>query len=163
MNNDYDYTFDPNVAKNFNGFISPDGKFYKISRKNVHVSSHQEWANAFVINNTNFIKLLAKPNKSFLYTISRLKDKQDLLIHFYGYIYYSHDEYSKKPILIYPDFDINNMSVTKEQKDILFKVMLLNYEEEYYPEYAKEYEDSEKHNEYVDRLISKRLEEEIKK
>lgn len=163
MINACNYTINPDIAKDYNGFISPDGKFYLVSKKSSHLPTHQEWAENFVLNNTNFIKLLARPNKSFLYTISRLKDRQEMLIHFYGYIYYSHDELSKKPILIYPDFDINNKLVTKEQKDILFKVMLLNYEEDYYPEYTKEYEDCEKHNEYVNRFICKRLEEEMKK
>ena len=163
MTKDFEYTVIPEIAKKFNGFISPDGKFYMVSKKNEHLPSHQVWANNFVLNNTNFVKLLAKPNKSFLYTISRLKDKQDMLIHFYGYIYYSHDEYSKKPIVMYPDSNINDQMVTREQKDMLFNVMIHNYEEEYYPENIIDYEDSEKHNDYVDRFICKRLEEEIKK
>lgn len=159
---EFKYTSDPYIAKDYNGFIAPDGSFYLISNRDEHLPTHQEWAYNYVTKKTDFIKQLVMSKSSFLYTMQRLKDKQDVLIHFYGFVYYSHDEYSKKPIIILPDYDINNMEITRKQNDMLFEIMRLNKEEKFFPNNSYEYEEEEKHMKYVDDFIQRRLSEVIK-
>ena len=42
-----DETFEPinniNIIKNYDGFIDPEGNFYKVSKKNKHNPTHIEW------------------------------------------------------------------------------------------------------------------------
>lgn len=120
--------YDLKIAKDYDGFIAPDGGFYKVSKKNKHNPSHIALANEYVINKLDYVKLLANPTGSFLYTISRLKNKQDILIHFYGYVYYGHDAFDKKPIIIYPDETINGVSANSLQLNILFNILRDNDE-----------------------------------
>ena len=82
---EFKYTSDPYVAKDYNGFIAPDGSFYIVSNRDEHIPTHQEWAYNYVSKQTDYIKQLAMSKISFLYTMQRLKDKQDILIHFYGF------------------------------------------------------------------------------
>ena len=151
-------TDDPNLAKNYNGFIGRDGEFYMVSKRKSHVPTHIEWATEYVCNCTNYVKLLANLNASLIYTLSRLKDKQDMLIHYYGYVYYGQDQFTHIPIVIYPDIDINNKEITIEQRRMLYDVMLLNNEIEHYKFEHQKYEDDSKHDDYIDRFITKQLE-----
>ena len=149
-----------NIAKKeelglYDGFISPNGDFYIVSKKNKHTPTHYEWADYYVVNETNYIKNLANPNGSFLYTISRLKTKQDILIHYYGFVYYGHDAMNRKPILIYPNYNINNMEITKFQYDVLWNILYLNDELSYYPSNFVDEEHNKMHDKYVRRYIEK--------
>lgn len=152
---------DINKIKVYDGFISPEGEFYPVSIKNKHNPTHHEWAYYYVTKKLDYIKKLSNPTGSFLYTISRLKSKQDILIHFYGYIYYGHDAFTKKPIIIYPDNTINNIYVTEKQLDMLFKILKVNNEiDKMYNDYEEKI-DEDRHERYVDELISKELERNI--
>lgn len=158
---DIKLTTNPVVAALYNGFIGPDGNFYIVSSKASHEPTHEEWATNFVLNNTNYISLLLDPSGSMLFTLSKLKSKQDMLIHFYGYVYYSHDLFTREPIIICPDYEINNVKITKQQEYMLYEIMSENNELENFPFDVKRYVDEEKHNLYVDRFICKRLEQEM--
>lgn len=152
---------DIDKIKEYDGFISTDGKFYPVSIKNKHNPTHHEWAYNYVTKKLDYIKKLSNPSNSFLYTISRLKSKQDILIHFYGYIYYGHDAFTKRPIIIYPDNTINNIYVTEKQLDMLFKVLKVNCEiDELYVNYEEKIIE-DRHEKYVDELISKEIERNI--
>ena len=159
-----EYTLDPYVAKDCNGFISPDGKFYIVSKKSKHHPNHEEWAKVFVLSNTNYLKDIQNTAGSLLYTISKLKEKQDILIHIYGYVYFSYSgECSTEPIIIFPDEKINDKKVTTEQKNILFDISKINGEDSIcYFDCEKSFEEN-KHDSYVQRFISRRVDEEIKK
>ena len=139
----------------YDGFISPDGDFYIVSDKYKHTPTHFQWADYFVTHKTDYIKNLANPSGSFLYTISRLNTKQDILIHFYGFIYYGHDFIERKPILIYPIYDINNMEITNFQYDVLWKILYENDELSYLP--CNFVDDS--HNKMHDKYVKKYIEQ----
>lgn len=142
----------------YDGFVAPNGDFYKVSLANKHNPTHNTWADKFVIEKLDFLKHLSSANKSFLYTISKLKTKQDILIHYYGFIYYGHDSYSKKPIIIYPDSTYNDKYVTQEQLDIIFRIFKENNElDMLYLDYEEKI-DNERHERYIDSLISKQIE-----
>ncbi len=139
----------------YDGFISPSGEFYIVSQKYKHAPTHHEWADYFVTRKTNYIKNLSRPSGSFLYTISRLKTKQDILIHFYGFIYYGHDAMNRKPIIICPNYDINNMELTNFQHDTLWRILYFNDELSYYPCNFIDDEHNKMHDKYVKQFIQK--------
>ena len=154
----FDPTDDPYLARKFNGFIGRSGEFYMVSKRKTHEPTHIQWATEYVNNYTNYVKLLANLNSSLIYTLSRIKDKQELLINYYGFVYYGHDQYTHLPITIYPDYDINNKEITIEQKRMLYDIMLLNDELKYYKFDHQKYEDDERHNEYINKFIVKQIE-----
>lgn len=146
--------YDTNEASKYDGFIAPDGGFYKVSVKNMHIPTHNQWADNYVVSKLNYIKLLANPSASLLYILSNLKDKQDILIHFYGYVYFGHDAYDRKPKIIYPDERINNVSVTKRQLAVIYDILDKNNELGYM-NFSIEDETRENNlNAYVEKYIS---------
>lgn len=145
----------------YDEFIAPDGSFYKVSIKNKHNPTHIEWANIFVIKYLDYIKHLTNPSGSFLYIISRLKDKQDILIHFYGYIYYGHDAESRKPIIIYPDRSVNERETTNEQLNTLFNILRKNGEYNDFYISHEEKINNDRFENYVDRFIENEIERRI--
>lgn len=145
--------YDINEMTKYDGFIAPDGGFHRVSIKNKHKPTHNEWADKYVVNKLNYIKLLANPSESILYTLSRLKDKQDVLIHFYGYVYLGHDSYDRKPVIIYPDKNINNISVTKRQLSVIYDILNKNNELDYMSFNLEDKIEEEKLNAYVDKYI----------
>lgn len=157
----FDKISDLNEMIKYDGFIAPDGSFYKVSIKNKHNPTHIMWAEEYVTKKLDYVKRLANPNGSLLYIISKLKNKQDLLVHFYGYVYYGHDAESRKAIIIYPDKTINEKEVTNDQLNTLFGILRENEELDdfYIPHEEKINQD--RHERYVDKYISKEIERRI--
>lgn len=149
--------YDINEMKKYDGFIAPDGGFYKVSKIHKHKPSHIAWADKYVTTKLNYIKLLVNPTNSFLYTISRLKNKQDILIHFYGYIYYGHDAFDRSPIIKYPDQSINGVCATQTQLNSLFNILEENDELQYMTTYSQDKVEEDRHERYVDDLISRSI------
>lgn len=116
--------------KHYDGFIDPDGKFYRVKerRSNDLSNTHYTWADAFIKNNEEMMKYIMTPSYSMLYMISNLKNKQNILIHAFGYVYYSHDHLMGNPIIITPNPIHNGKEVTKEQLDTLYALMSENKE-----------------------------------
>ena len=149
---------DINEIAKYDGFIAPDGSFYKVSIKNKHNPTHIEWAEEYVTKRLDYVKYLANPSGSFLYTISRLDNKQDILIHFYGYIYYGHDAESRKAILIYPDVLINDKKTTSSQLNTLFNILRKKEEfDDFYMSYEEKI-NHDRHERYVQKYIENELE-----
>ena len=152
---------DINEIIKYDGFIAPDGSFYKVSIKNKHNPTHIEWAEEYVKRKLDYVKRLANPSGSLLYIISRLDNKQDVLVHFYGYIYYGHDAASRKPIIIYPDRSVNEREITEEQLNTLFNI--LRKSGEYNDSYMSHEEklNNDRFENYVDRFIENEIERRI--
>lgn len=160
----FEYTYNPSIANDCNGFITPDGTFYIISNKSEHIPTHEQWASKFILYKTNYIHDIQKVTSSLMYAISRLKNKSDILMHIYGYIYFSYSGiYSKEPLIIFPDEKINDKKVTDEQKNMLFDIAKLSGEDKvYYYDFDNNISE-DMHNSYVQKFISRRIEEEGKK
>lgn len=158
IENSFEPTKDINEIAKYDGFIAPDGSFYKVSIKNKHKPTHIEWADYFVTRKLDYVKRLANPQGSLLYIISRLDNKQDVLVHFYGYVYYGHDAASRKPIIIYPDSSVNEREITEEQLNTLFNILRKNDEfNDFYISHEEKI-NHDKHERYVDRFISREIE-----
>lgn len=157
--NKFDFNKYTNVEDciNYDGFIAPGGEFYRVSVCNKHKPTHNEWADKFVLEKLDYIKELTRASGSFLYTMSRLKNKLEILMHFYGYIYYGHNLYDRAPIIIYPNSDINNKEVSTMQYNMLFDILYERDELMYLPVMALEEVKDKNHDKYVDDFINKRF------
>lgn len=118
----------------YDGFFSPDGYYYKVKqrRSNMCNNSHNEWAEKFIKEKMNIQDLDINPTYSALYALKQIKGPAELLVHRFGYLYYSHDPLFYKPIIIKPNPKIAGKSVTDKQLDMLFQMMLLNNENPFF-------------------------------
>ena len=142
---------------NYDGFIAPSGEFYRVSVCNKHKPTHNEWADKYVLEKSDYVKELTRASSSFLYTMSRLKSKLEILMHFYGYIYYGHNLHNRAPIIIYPNSDINNKEVSTMQYNMLFDILYERDELMYLPVMALDEVKDKNHDKYVDDFINRRF------
>lgn len=128
--------FDFNGYKNlkdiigYDGFIDRDGLFYKVKvRHSYDINcSHINWAEQYINQDMKKLKTILTPSYSMIYTLSKMRDKQDILIQIFGFVYYSHDHLTNEPIIITPDPIYNDKKITDEQLDTLYKIMEYNME-----------------------------------
>lgn len=123
----------------YEGFIDRNGYFYKVCKRGEKITdesgkvrdSHNEWAEAFLKERMNIKDFKFNPTASALITLTNLSGPAEILIHCFGYVYYSHDPVYCKPIIKVPNPKIANFKVTEEQLDMLYTIMLLNNEKKY--------------------------------
>jgi hypothetical protein len=134
--NKYD---DATQVNRYEGFIDKNGYFYKVCKRGQKITdetgrirdSHNLWAEAFLREKLNVKDFKFNPTASALLTLSRLSGPAEILIHCFGFVYYSHDPVFYKPIIKVPDPKISNYKATEEQLDTLYTIMLLNNEKDY--------------------------------
>ena len=116
--------------KNYNGFIDRLGNFYKVSNKksNSCDDSHNIWAEAYMKEKKKITDFKLNPTASALLSLSKLNGPASILINCFGFVYYSHDPFCYLPIIKAPDPKLANYKITKEQIDMLFKMMFVNME-----------------------------------
>lgn len=117
-------------VKAYDGFIDTNGNFYKVCKrreKNIK-DSHNEWATHFIKEKLNIKKFKFNPTTSALFTLATLGGPAEVLIHCFGYVYYSHDPFYYKPIIKLPNPKIANYKVTEEQLNTLYSIMTMNKE-----------------------------------
>lgn len=133
MNNNLDFNKydDILVAKDYDGFIDPKGSFYKVKprkSKTRQVIDHNLWTDEYMKANGDKYRKL-NFSASGLFTLAQISSVAEALVHIYGFVYYSHDAYTRDPIVIIPNPKYNNCQMTEEQNEMLFNIMLLNKEE----------------------------------
>ena len=99
-------------------FIDQEGLFYQI-KKTISKSkiNHNVWA----------VEYLESIKDKTSYAMS----PSEVLIHRYGFLYYSHDELVYKPIIKIPNPKYFGVRASDEQLDSLFEIMYLNEENPY--------------------------------
>ena len=120
---DFIPTKDFKEASTYNGFIDPDGNFYKVNKKMAHYTSHDLWAEYYMKKNNMKIGFF----KSKYVEVLRKK---------YGYLLYTHNEVDGKkrqPIVYLPLMNFGGVSMSKKQSEMLYEIMKINDELEYYP------------------------------
>ena len=117
---------------NYNGFIDQNGYFYKVSPRN-HMNfkiDHNLWARAYVKSHGDrFCRM--DFSASGLFTLSQVSSEVDVMVHIYGFVYYSHDDLYYKPIIKCPDPKYNKFIRSRQQRELLFNIMILNNEDPY--------------------------------
>lgn len=135
MNNQFDFSRYDDILDihNYNGFIDQEGNFYKVSRKNHPKSKidHNLWAREYVRTHGDRFRRMDF-SASGLFTLSQISSEVDVMVHIYGFVYYSHDDYYYKPIIKVPDPKYNKLMKSKQQDDLLFNIMLLNNEDPFH-------------------------------
>ena len=178
---EYDFTptYDPKQAANYEGYIGPNGEFYKVSKKFIHEPMHGDWA-------FEFIRYMDEQGKKGFDMADELKagGPHRLLINKnHGFIYYSHNTHPQRknePIIVLPKNYVflkkrkqKLYGITQKQLEMLYNILAENNELRYLPEklqkavgdlalIRKQAED-DLHENYVDRFIQKRLDEEQRK
>lgn len=120
----------------YEGFIDRNGYFYKVAKRGEKIldengkirDSHNNWAEAYLKEKMNIKNFKFNPTASALFTLTSLSGPAEILIHCFGYVYYSHDPAYFKPIIKVPNPKISNYKATEEQLDMLFSIMVLNKE-----------------------------------
>ena len=132
MNNfDFNDYMDIKEINGYDGFIDPSGDFYRVKKRNSSDINytHMTWSEAYIKYDKKKLNTILIPSYSMLYILSQLETKQDILIHVFGFVYYSHDHLTHKPIIIPPDPMYNEKIITSEQLDKLYEIMEMNLEE----------------------------------
>ena len=130
--NKYD---DVALIKDYDGFIDKYGNFYKVCprmkklRKEIRKDSHNEWAQQFITEKLNIKDFKFNPTTSALFTLSTLRGPAEILVHCFGYVYYSHDSVFHKPIIKLPNPKIANYKITDDQLNTLYLIMTMNKED----------------------------------
>jgi len=114
---------------NYDGFIDQNGYFYKVSlrtNKNVPID-HNLWADAYIKSHGDKFRK-CNFTSSTLFTLSQISSPVDVLVHIYGFVYYSHGSEYHRPIIKIPNPMYNNCTMTRSQDELLYNIMLLNNE-----------------------------------
>lgn len=133
MNSKFDINCYQEVSNivGYDGFIDPNGFFYKVKKKysnDINVS-HLTWSEYYLSHDMDRLRSLLNPSYNTICILSKLSSKQDILIHFFGFVYYSHDYLTHEPIIIPPDPIYNNKIINSEQLDTLYEIMNNNLEQ----------------------------------
>lgn len=117
----------------YDGFFDTNGKYYKVKLRNSNmmIDSHNNWAEEFIKGKIDVSKINMKATNSLLFGLSRISGPASLLVHCYGFVYYSHDPIYHKPIIILPNEKIAGHRVTDQQLNSLFEMMMINKENPY--------------------------------
>ena len=116
-------------------FIDQEGVYYQI-KKTISKSkiNHNIWANEYLKDKQESRIPVDLNSPDYLDQIMKSKERirnlspSELLIHKYGFLYYSHDELLYKPIIKIANPSYYHMYVSDEQLDSLFEIMILNKE-----------------------------------
>ena len=127
-------------AIGYDGFIDKYGNFYKVCKKNKKDvrDSHNEWAKQFIKEKYNINDFKFNPTASAILTLTKLHGSAEILIHCFGYVYYSHDPFYLKPIIKVPNPKISGYKVTSAQLDMLFLIMNCHNEDTNIPLFTGE-------------------------
>lgn len=130
------FNFEPqdlSMCTKYDGFIDRDGNYY-IVKERINAMSragHNEWADQYM-KNKRLRNFQISQTYSMILALSRLSSPTEILVHCYGYAYYSHDPIFYKPIILLPDSHIAGYKATSDQIDSLFDIMLFNNEDPYH-------------------------------
>lgn len=121
----------------YEGFIDRTGNFYKVCKRGEKITdskgrirdSHNLWAEAFLRDRLSIKKFEFNTSISALLALSSLNGPAEILIHCFGFVYYSHEPIYYKPIVKTPNPKISNYKITEEQLDMLYNIMILNNED----------------------------------
>lgn len=127
------FNFEPQdvtLCKRYDGFIAPNGDYYIVKERRNTMSriGHNEWAEEY-LKEKKLQTSESSKSYSMLLALSQLRGPAEILIHCYGFVYYSHDPFLYKPIVLLPKPKIFGNRATSSQMDTLFEVMLLNNED----------------------------------
>ena len=121
-------SYEIDVSEYFDGFIDPQGKYYKVKEKGTKEDLFNIWAKQFIELITNVYYTELKFNYKNILNVKKIESFTDLLINLFGYVYYNHDSKYNKPIIKLPDPNLCNISATSDQIEALYHIMTLNNE-----------------------------------
>jgi len=113
--------------KGYDGFIDQEGKFYKVKKSFENkFEGHYEWADKYM---KDYIFKEFDINKLYKLKDYLKKDPVEILINYFGFIYYSHDNEFNQPIVKGPNSRMGGFKPSNKQLNTLMNIMLLNGED----------------------------------
>lgn len=113
-------------VKGWDGFVSPEGLFYKVIERNRNTPAHDVFAEylSTEILHTNIKEIQEK----FIVNNDKIRNHKlsykDIIIHVFGFVNY---EYEYKALnLTGPDYYINRKKITNEQINTISKLIIIN-------------------------------------
>lgn len=114
--------------KGYDGFIDPEGDFYRVKKLGSNDGDHNLWAQNYFEKTLGTKVPFVGSNVSLMLSIAKLNGPSDFLIHMYGFIYYSHDGLLYKPIVKLPNTKLFGKNASSKSLDTLFNIALVNDE-----------------------------------
>lgn len=116
---DFKHYKNPEEVKNYELFIGPYGEYYKVKTRyeSCDNCTHYKWAEAY-IKKYNYESLLTKEEIAL-----KCKTPLELIIHYFGFIRYTHAYNSKDVYLDIPNRLYFGFRVSKDQINALYKLM----------------------------------------
>lgn len=119
-------TDDPVIAKDYDGFIGPNGEFYMVSPKFTHKPTHNDWADEYCS-----MLMEKKDGKEIINNEILYGGSNKYLIDGLGFIYYSHSmQHDKHPIIVYPKRfwfkKRKRLQVSKDKHYFIFFITIMN-------------------------------------
>lgn len=122
--NKYD---DMTKMRGYDGYIDPNGNFYRVKQRLKSTCNHEIWAEEYLKKNPTKYNDI-KVEESLILNLVNLRTCTEKLIHLYGFVYYGHDDLLYKPIIILPNPKMFGKRATEEQMDALYSLLLVNKE-----------------------------------
>lgn len=126
------FNFEPqgyHLCTKYDGFIDKEGNYYivKESKEKKDIIFSNAWAHHFM-KEKNLMNFQVNQSFSMILELKKLKNFIEILVHGFGYIYYSHDSIYGRPYILLPNPNIALNSATSSQIDVLYNIMQLNNE-----------------------------------
>ena len=120
--------YEINVSEYFDGFIDPNGNYYKVKEKGTREEIFNIWAKEYIEKITSKYYIELRFNYQNILNLKKIQSFTELLINLFGFVYYNHDSELNKPIIKLPDPNLCNISATYDQIEALYHIMKLNNE-----------------------------------
>ena len=115
-------------VKGYDLFINQKGKIFKVKKMGSNETNHNSWAEKYIekINlskNSNYNVSLVD-----LLAMIKLNSNTEILVHAFGFVYYSHESLQYTPVIKFPNPVFLNKKVSNKQLSTLTSIMLINNE-----------------------------------
>lgn len=121
-------SYELNVSEYFDGFIDPQGKYYKVKEKGTKEDLFNTWSKKYIEIITQVYYTELRFNYKNILNIKKINSFTELLINLFGYVYYNHDSDKNQPIIKLPDPNLCDVCATSDQIEALYQIMLINHE-----------------------------------
>ncbi len=113
------------LAEFYDGFIDPNGHYYRVKVKGEDNNYHDLWAEQY-IRHASTVDLSI--DLSSFSKLREINNFTDYLVNVLGFAYYNHGSIFMQPIIKLPNPDIAQKKATSDQIETLFQIMTINNE-----------------------------------
>lgn len=120
------------LAEFYDGFIDPNGYYYRVKVKGEDNNYHDLWAEQYI---KNASKIDLSIDFASFSQLRKINNFTDFLVNVFGFAYYNHDSIFMQPIIKLPNPDFAQKNATSDQIETLFQIMSINNEQPLNPDF----------------------------